>query len=146
MSRSSSTSSSGSVTSSRSTSGSMTTGAGMVPPSTMRPEPNTPLPTDFRLVLSARLEGDLLLGGDPFQIVRLSPRSLARIRAWIGGAPVGADGALARSLVMANLAQPIAPPGRWPVSVVIPNHGRDLTRLRAALETVTEGIVVAGPP
>src|SRR3954447_5389278 len=135
MSRSSSTSSSSTGASSTSTSGSTTTGSGMVPPSTMKPEPNTTLPPDFHLTVSARLEGALLLGGEPFQIVRLSPRSLARVRAWNDGAPVGADGALARALVMANLAQPVPPPATFPVSVVIPVRDRPVARLLAALES-----------
>ena len=42
--------------------------------------------------------------------MRLRPASLARVRAWIDGAPVGDGGALARALVMANLAQPLPPP------------------------------------
>ncbi len=109
----------------------------------MKAERNTPLPADFRLAHFARLEGDLLVGGDPFQLVRLKPSSLTRIRAWMDGASVGEDGVLARALVMANLAQPIPPPLRAPVSVVIPNHGRDLARLRAALD-VDEVIVVDG--
>ena len=43
--------------------------------------------------------------------MRLRPESLARIRAWMAGAPVGDGGALARALVMANLAQPVPPAG-----------------------------------
>ena len=56
------------------------------------PEANTPLPDGFTITLDARREGDLLIGGEPFTIVRAdaSPR-------W---------------LVMRNLAQPIPPPAR----------------------------------
>lgn len=86
--------------------------------------PRRNVPSDFRLRLSARLDADTLLGGEPFQLVRLTPASLARIRAWEAGEPVGDGGALARELVMANLAQPIPPPLRAKVSVVIPTRDR----------------------
>lgn len=86
--------------------------------------PRRNVPSDFRLRLSARLDADTLLGGEPFQLVRLRPESLARIRAWEAGEPVGDGGALARDLVMANLAQPIPPPLRAKVSVVIPTRDR----------------------
>lgn len=86
--------------------------------------PRRNVPSDFRLRLSARLDADTLLGGEPFQLVRLTPASVARIRAWEAGEPVGDGGALARELVMANLAQPIPPPLRAKVSVVIPTRDR----------------------
>src|SRR5689334_25312718 len=86
--------------------------------------PRRNVPSDFRLRLSARLDADTLLGGEPFQLVRLQPESGARIRAWEAGEPVGDGGALARDLVMANLAQPIPPPLRAKVSVVIPTRDR----------------------
>ena len=105
------------------------------------PEPTKPLPSDFRLAITARLDGDVMLGGEPFAIVRLQPASLARVRAWSEGAPVGDGGALARALVMANLAQPIPPPATFPVSVVIPVRNRSVARLLAALD-VDEVIVV----
>ena len=63
------------------------------------------------------MDGDLLLGGEPFQLVRLKPESAAHIRAWEAGEPVGDGGALARALVMANLAQPLPPPLDAPVTV-----------------------------
>jgi glycosyltransferase involved in cell wall biosynthesis len=109
----------------------------------MKPERNTPLPADFHLTLTARREADLLLGGEPFALTRLKPESAARIEAWAGGEPVGEAGALARALVMVNLAQPLPPPRRVPVSVVIPNHGRPLDRLLEALD-VDEVIVIDG--
>src|SRR5215218_1236723 len=140
-SRSSSIAGSSSATAS-STSGS-TIGSGMVPPSTMKPEPNTTLPADFRLTLTARREADLLLGGEPFQLVRLRPETAAQIDAWENGAPVGQAGALARALVMANLAQPVPPPRTAKVTAVIPNHGRPLDRLLQALD-VDEVIVIDG--
>src|SRR3954451_16553664 len=98
-----------------------TTGSGMVPPSTMKAERNTTLPADFRLTLTARREADLLLGGEPFALVRLRPETAAQIDAWSEGAPVGEAGALARTLVMANFAQPVPPPRTAKVTAVIPN-------------------------
>jgi mycofactocin system glycosyltransferase len=86
--------------------------------------PRRNVPADFRLRLTARRDGDTLLGGEPFQLVRLRPESAARVRAWEAGEPVGDGGALARDLVMANLAQPLPPPLEAKVSVVIPTYGR----------------------
>jgi mycofactocin system glycosyltransferase len=70
------------------------------------------LPSDFRLALDPAtiVHGDALLGGTPFRLVRLSAAQRAAVEAWREGAPVGEDGAFARALVHANLAQPI-PPG-----------------------------------
>src|SRR4051812_17827627 len=87
------------------------------------------------------MDGDLLLGGEPFTLVRLHPESAARIRAWRDGAPVGDGGALARALVMANLAHPPPPPATYPVTAVIPVRDRSIARLLAALD-VAEVIVV----
>ena len=56
------------------------------------PEANTPLPDGFTIGLNARREGDLLIGGEPFTIVRGDPPP--------------------RWLVMRNLAQPVPPPAR----------------------------------
>jgi glycosyltransferase involved in cell wall biosynthesis len=94
------------------------------------------LPADFHLTLTAHFEGRRLLGGEPFALVELSARAAARIQAWVAGDPVGADGALARALVHANLAQPL-PPARPlpPVSVVIPVRDRSIAPLLAALES-----------
>ena len=84
----------------------------------------------------------MLIGGEPFQLVRLREESLARIRAWMAGAPVGDGGALARALVMANLAQPSPPTGSFPVSAVIPVRDRSVARVLAALEAFDDVIVV----
>jgi mycofactocin system glycosyltransferase len=101
------------------------------------------LPPDFRLALDARFEGRTLLGGEPFAIVHLGERAAAQIRAWVDGAPVGEGGALARALVLANLAQPTPPAlaSAPPVTVVIPVRDRSIARLLAALD-VAEVIVV----
>ncbi len=84
----------------------------------------------------------MLIGGEPFQLVRLQEESLARIHAWTAGAPVGDGGALARALVMANLAQPSPPARSVPVSAVIPVRDRSVARLLAALEGFDDVIVV----
>ena len=100
------------------------------------------LPADFHLTVTAHFEGRTLFGGEPFAIVDLSERAAARIRAWIEGDPVGEDGALARALVLANLAQPVPPATiSPPVSVVIPVRDRSIARLLAALDAA-EVIVV----
>ncbi len=88
--------------------------------------PRRNVPAGFGLRLTARMDGDTLLGGEPFQLVRLKPESAARIRAWEAGEPVGDGGALARDLVMANLAQPLPPPLDAKVSVVIPTRDREV--------------------
>ena len=88
--------------------------------------PRRNVPAGFGLRLTARMDGDTLLGGEPFQLVRLKPESAARIRAWEAGEPVGDGGALARDLVMANLAQPLPPPLEAKVSVVIPTRDREV--------------------
>ena len=86
------------------------------------PERNTPLPPGFGLAITARREGDLLLGGEPFAIAR--------------------GDADPRWLVMRNLAQPIPPPAPAPpVTAVIPVRDRPIDRLLAALD-VDETIVV----
>ena len=46
--------------------------------------------------MAARREGDLLIGGEPFALVRLRPETAAQIdAAWQAGAPVGEAGELA---------------------------------------------------
>ncbi len=86
------------------------------------PEANTPLPDGFTITPSARREGDLLIGGEPFSIVRGDPTP--------------------RWLVMRNLAQPVPPPAPPPpVTAVIPVRDRDIGDLLAALD-VAEVIVV----
>src|SRR6478735_4981054 len=106
------------------------------------PEANTTLPADFYLTVTARLIADILIGGEPFQLARLRTESLARIRAWMAGAPVGDGGSLARALVMANLAQPVPPAASFAVSAVIPVRDRSIARLLEALEAVDDVIVV----
>ncbi|WP_051324839.1 mycofactocin biosynthesis glycosyltransferase MftF [Candidatus Solirubrobacter pratensis] len=96
------------------------------------------LPSDFRVALDPAtiVRGDALLGGTPFRLVRLSAAQRAAVEAWREGAPVGDDGALARALVHANLAQPIPPgrprfPGPDDVTIVVPARDRDVAHLTA---------------
>jgi mycofactocin system glycosyltransferase len=110
--------------------------------------PPLPLPSGFRLELdpSTRLErgGAVLLGGEPFALVRLGPDQMARVQAWRDGAPVSDGGTLARVLVERNLAQPVPPPAPLPpVTAVVPVRDRPaaLARLLAALDAA-ETIVV----
>jgi mycofactocin system glycosyltransferase len=96
------------------------------------------LPATFRL----RIDGPVVLGGEPFALARVSDEAALRIEAWRAGEPVGDGGALARTLVSCNLAQPVPPPGELPpVSVVIPVRDRSIARLLRALD-VAEVIVV----
>jgi len=71
------------------------------------------IPSDFRLTLDPAtiVHGDALLGGTPFRLVRLSREQKRAVDRWREGGLVGDDGALARALVHANLAQP-HPPAR----------------------------------
>src|SRR4051812_15165867 len=70
------------------------------------------IPSDFRLALDPAtiVHGNALLGGTPFRLVRLNGAQKAAVERWRAGGFVGEDGALARALVHANLAQPM-PPG-----------------------------------
>ena len=72
------------------------------------------IPSDFRLALDPAtiVHGDALLGGTPFRLVRLGRAQKAALERWERGEQVGDDGALARALVHANLAQPIPPRGQ----------------------------------
>ncbi|SDT63781.1 mycofactocin biosynthesis glycosyltransferase MftF [Jiangella sp. DSM 45060] len=114
------------------------------------------LPAGFGVALDpgAWLDGDVLFGGAPFRVVTLTAAQRATVDGWLAGAPVGADGVLARALVTAGLALPVppaVPAGGWPrVSVVVPvrDRPRQLDRLLTALtalsarEPVHEVIVV----
>jgi mycofactocin system glycosyltransferase len=94
----------------------------------------------------------LLIGGSPLAIVRLSSSGAALVRAWFGGAPIGAAAAhqrLARRLQangMAHLEVP-APSPRPACTVVIPVHDDhdELRRTIAALRGGTESPARPGP-
>jgi mycofactocin glycosyltransferase len=90
-------------------------------------------------------EGAVLLGGDPFAVVRLGEDHAAAVRAWRRGEPAGREpqrARLARALVATNLAQPV-PPARDPglaVTAVVPVRDRpeQLQRLLTALAGTAE--------
>lgn len=105
------------------------------------PAPATGVPAGFGVRLdpatTVTAGGRVLLGGDPFRILRLAADHAATVRAWSAGAPVAADtGAFARLLVGANLGRPLPPPGDVPpTTVVVPVRGRaaQLRRLLVVL-------------
>ncbi|HTF07841.1 MAG TPA: mycofactocin biosynthesis glycosyltransferase MftF [Asanoa sp.] len=100
-----------------------------------------PLPAGFGVRLdpwTMTRDGGVLLGGAPFQIVRLSLAHLSLVESWQAGSLVDDDGgALARALVAAGLAQPVPPSAavRPSVSVVVPVKDRPgpLARLLRAI-------------
>ena len=107
------------------------------------------IPSDFRLALDPTtiVHGDALLGGTPFHLVRLNRAQKRAVERWREGGPVGDDGALARALAHANLAQPMPPEAYVgahgyvatrshvpaEVTVVVPTRDRDVAALVAAL-------------
>jgi mycofactocin system glycosyltransferase len=106
------------------------------------------LPADFRLELDPGAwltRADVLMGGTPFRIVRLSEPQAAELAGWLAGGPVGdrpAAGLFARALVSAGLARPVppAPGAEYSVSVVIPvrDRAKQLDRLLAAVRRVED--------
>ncbi len=111
------------------------------------------LPADFRLTLDpgAWLDGDdVLLGGTPFRIVRLSPAQTDTLAGWIAGKTVGddeGDARFARALVAGGFANPVPPTTSEPrqVSVVIPvrDRPRQLDRLLRTIRALEASDPVA---
>lgn len=126
-----------------------------VPPATPGCEPgHRGLPPGFRVTLdraTRRLDrGQVLLGGSPLRILRLSTAGAALLDRWTAGAPLTADpadGALARRLTDGGLAHPCPPrPGPSPpVTVVVPvrDDGRSLSGLLRSLDR--SGGLASGP-
>jgi len=78
----------------------------------------------------------VLLGGQPFRVLRLSAGGAGRVRSWFAGETEPAGNAeidLAGRLVAAGHAHPRPTPARLDCHVVIPFHG-DVDELRATLE------------
>src|SRR6185437_5105218 len=108
-----------------------------------------PLPAGWRLRPAAGLElvrdGEVLLGGSPLRVLRLSARATTLVSGWLGGQPVTdnvAERTLARRLLDAGLAHP-DPPARGretihEVTVVVPVYA-DPDRLRACLAPLAGG-------
>jgi mycofactocin system glycosyltransferase len=90
-------------------------------------------------------DGEILLGGSPLRVLRLSARAITLVSGWLAGQPVGEDTeerVLARRLLDAGLAHPDAP-ARSPeaireVTVVVPVYA-DPERLRACLAPLAGG-------
>jgi mycofactocin system glycosyltransferase len=102
----------------------------------------TPLPAGFRITLdpdTRRLTGELIFGGSPSRVLRLTP---AGRKAWQelvdGPITTAAAGVLARRLTDTGLAHPLPPEPRTPpdVTIVIPVRDRAelLARCLAGLD------------
>jgi mycofactocin system glycosyltransferase len=111
----------------------------------VRPPEHATLPPGCKLSLDAqavRLEGELLAGGSPYRLMRLSERGAAMVSSWMQGAPLEDDPAaiaLASHLVHAGLVNPSWTSSRWTkrdLSIVIPHRNRvdGLERLLGQLE------------
>jgi mycofactocin glycosyltransferase len=108
-----------------------------------------PVPVGWRLRRAADLQlvrdGEILLGGSPLRMLRLSARATSLVQGWLAGQPVGDDPgerALARRLLDAGMAHP-DPPARpsaaiHEVTVVVPVYA-DPERLRACLAPLAGG-------
>ncbi len=109
-------------------------------PATVRP--------DSRLRISRN--GQVLVGGTPMRILRLSPTGAGQVRAWLAGEPVGTDPgtrALARRMLAAGMIHPTPSPGRYTrddVTVVIPvkDNAAGLARLLHVTADISRRIVV----
>jgi len=111
------------------------------------------LPADFRLELAPGAwlaRADVLMGGTPFRIVRLSKPQADTLAEWLAGGQVGDQpdaGMFARALVTAGLARPVPPaPGvDYSISVVIPVRDRvqQLDRLLRAVRRLADTDPVA---
>ncbi len=107
------------------------------------------VPAGWRLQPAAGVEvaggGDILLGGSPLRVLRLSGPGANLVSGWLAGQPVGAgeaERALARRLLDAGLADPNPPP-RAPaavhtVTVIVPVYD-DPERLRRCLAPLAGG-------
>lgn len=69
--------------------------------------------------------GRVLIGGSPLRVVRLTPAGAAAVASWEAGGPVGRGAALARRLLDAGIAHPVAgPPPEGSVGLVVPVRDR----------------------
>lgn len=111
-----------------------------------------PVPAGTRLVPDKSVRryagGQVLLGGSPLRLLRLSPTGARRVEEWIAGQAVAeSDGVLARRLLDAGLMHPAAAtPGLTPqdVTLVVPvkDNPTGVARLLAATEELEARIVI----
>ncbi|HZR53590.1 MAG TPA: mycofactocin biosynthesis glycosyltransferase MftF [Streptosporangiaceae bacterium] len=103
------------------------------------------IPAGFRIRADpgARLAGQILTGGAPVRLLRLSAAGARQVTAWWAGEPVSASTAartLARRLLDAGIAHPMldgaGAPGPADVTVVVPARDR-LPMLAACLASLT---------
>jgi len=113
------------------------------------------VPAGLRLRPDAgtRLLGDVLIGGSPTRVLRLTGDGARQVRSWLGGKPVGDSaqaGKLARQLLDAGMVHPDLA-GGWPgapapgdVTVVIPvkNRHGELARCLDGLITARSASAV----
>ncbi len=114
-------------------------------PGVNRPAKRKPIPPGFRLNLAVgvtRPGRDLVVGGTPTRILRLSQRGSRLVDAWSAGEPVSDDpaaGLLARRLVDTGIADPVPPTAASPqvcaVAFAIPVRD-DAEGLRQTLSSV----------
>ena len=104
------------------------------------------LPVGFRLVAdsSTRVhdDGEVVVGGSPRRVLRLSARGAVAARQLLAGAEVSsrAQSALARRLVAAGIAHPVPPAVRPSLAVVVPAYD-DQAALARCLDAVCPGDV-----
>ena len=106
------------------------------------------IPPDWRLAFDARFVDEVIIGGHPRRLLRLSPAGRQYARALQRGGPVGASAGaqrLARRLLDTGVANPLpCGGGSGAVTVVIPVRDRaeDLERTLRSLGSVERVIVV----
>jgi len=107
------------------------------------------VPAGWRLLPAAGAQvlrdGEVLLGGSPLRVLKLSARATGLVSGWLAGEPVGGEDAerrLARRLLDAGLAHPDPPPSEADaideVTVIVPVYA-DPERLRACLAPLAGG-------
>jgi mycofactocin system glycosyltransferase len=106
------------------------------------------IPLHVTLDPGARRLGNLILGGSPYAVLRLSATALSRVDSWLAGEPVAPDDSkLADLLVRKGILHPkreITSLTAQDVTVVVPvlDHADDLARLLPALSEVAKVLVV----
>jgi mycofactocin glycosyltransferase len=88
----------------------------------------TPVPVGFRLVRDrhTRTARDVVRGGSPLRLLRLTPAGASIAHDLLAGVPVcnERDGLLARRLLEAGLAHPVPPPTDVDLDVIVPARDR----------------------